>query len=143
MPYTNKEVEAIKMAWDETELMKEFMRQQHNIYYKGYNKEKRKRDIEFKVLGNLRMRLYMALKGKLKSENTINLLGCSVESLMNYIESQFDDEMSWLNYGQWHIDHIVPCHRFDLSKEEEQRKCFNYSNLRPLWASDNQRRAKK
>lgn len=85
----------------------------------------------------------MALKGKLKSENTINLLGCSVESLMNYIESQFDDEMSWLNYGQWHIDHIVPCHRFDLSKEEEQRKCFNYSNLRPLWASDNQRRAKK
>ena len=46
------------------------------------------------------------------------------------------------NYGKWHIDHIIECHRFDLTKPEEQRKCFHYSNQRPLWAIDNLSRKK-
>ena len=45
--------------------------------------------------------------------------------------------MSWDNYGDWHIDHIRPCCSFDLSKIEEQEKCFHYSNLQPLWAEEN------
>lgn len=45
--------------------------------------------------------------------------------------------MSWSNYGKWHIDHIIPCAAFDLSDEFEQRACFHYSNLQPLWAYDN------
>ncbi len=45
--------------------------------------------------------------------------------------------MNWENYGKfgWHIDHIIPCDSFDLTKEEEQRRCFHYSNLQPLWAT--------
>ena len=63
----------------------------------------------------------------------------TLDGLINYIESQFDDEMSWSAYlsGGIHIDHIIPCSHFDLTKEEEQRKCFHYSNLQPLWAFDN------
>ncbi len=37
----------------------------------------------------------------------------------------------------WHIDHRVPCAKFDLTKKEEQEKCFHYTNLQPLWAKDN------
>lgn len=43
--------------------------------------------------------------------------------------------MSWENYGVggWHIDHIIPCASFELTDGDEQRKCFHYSNLQPLW----------
>ena len=44
---------------------------------------------------------------------------------------------SWDNYGAWHIDHRRPCASFDLSDLNEQRKCFHFSNLQPLWAIDN------
>jgi hypothetical protein len=45
--------------------------------------------------------------------------------------------MSFKNYGKWHIDHIRPCASFDLSKASEQKECFHYTNLQPLWAEDN------
>jgi hypothetical protein len=60
--------------------------------------------------------------------------------------------MSWSNYGsgwygkgkeQWHVDHIKSCYTFDLSLPDEQKKCFHYTNLRPLWAVDNLRRPKR
>jgi hypothetical protein len=53
--------------------------------------------------------------------------------------------MSWDNYGiaGWHIDHIKPCCTFDLTDLEQQKQCFHYTNLRPLWAKDNLRRPKR
>jgi hypothetical protein len=51
--------------------------------------------------------------------------------------------MSWKNYGKWHIDHIRPCSSFDLSDPQQQRTCFNYSNLQPLWAKDNLNKSNK
>ena len=65
------------------------------------------------------------------------LIGCEVDYLMYYIQSKFTKGMNWNNYGKWHIDHIKPCCSFDLSKASEQRKCFHYTNLQPLWAKDN------
>jgi len=58
---------------------------------------------------------------------------------MKHIESQFDNKMTWQNHSfrGWHIDHIKPCASFDLTKPEEQKKCFHYTNLRPLWSSEN------
>jgi HNH endonuclease. len=53
--------------------------------------------------------------------------------------------MSWDNYGRdgWHIDHIRPCASFDLTDPEQQRQCFHYTNLQPLWAADNIRKGAK
>jgi hypothetical protein len=89
------------------------------------------------LIGNLRSRIVLALKGNPKLETTMKLVGCSVEFLKQHLEKQFKKDMSWSNYGKWHIDHIKPCSKFDLSKPEEQRKCFHYTNLQPLWAKEN------
>lgn len=96
-------------------------------------------DIEFVTKKRLRGRVYVALKRGVKSEGTMRLLGCSIEYFKQYFESLFTEGMSWDIYlqGGIHIDHIVPCKNFDLTKPEEQKKCFHYSNLQPLWQLDN------
>ena len=45
--------------------------------------------------------------------------------------------MTWDNVGNWEIDHIVPYASFDLTKKEEQEKCFHWTNLQPLYATEN------
>ena len=64
-------------------------------------------------------------------------LGCTREDLTTHLEGLFQDGMTWDNYGDWHIDHIKPCSKFDLSTEKAQAECFHYTNLQPLWAKDN------
>lgn len=89
----------------------------------------------------LRTRIIMAIKqgGGEKSVSTIRLLGCSIAAFKEHLESKFTNGMTWDNYGfrGWHIDHIIPCNSFDLTKIEQQQKCFHYTNTQPLWWSDN------
>lgn len=120
-------------------------RKTHKEHYRKYFKErsrrKRKDDLGFKLIGNLRSRIWIAVKRQTKGSGTREILGCSIEFLRKHLESQFKEEMSWDNYGRggrkWQIDHIKPCASFDLTKPEDQRKCFHYSNLQPLWQKDN------
>lgn len=100
-------------------------------------KERRQTDIDYKIKRNLRSRIYKAIKRNSKSESTMILIGCSVEELKVYLSSMFIEGMSWDNYGKWHIDHIKPCASFDLSDSAQQKECFHYSNLQPLWAIEN------
>lgn len=91
-----------------------------------------------------RIRAAVKTKGNIKSDHTQNLIGCTTSFFMGFIEAKFLDGMSWENHGVhgWHIDHIIPCNTFDLTLLEEQKKCFHYTNLRPLWAIDNLERPK-
>ena len=92
----------------------------------------------FLIKRRLRSRINRVLRGALKSAPTLKLLGCSLEQFRAHLESKFTRGMNWHNYGQmWHIDHKEPCATFDLSKPEEQRRCFHYSNLQPLGAKEN------
>lgn len=100
-------------------------------------------DDGFKILQRCRKRLWDAVKGNVKSARTIELIGCSTDELVEHLEKQFTDGMTWDNYGDWHVDHIRPCASFDFSKPEQQRECFNYNNLQPLWAEDNRRKSDK
>lgn len=102
-------------------------------------------DLNYKLMCNLRSRLYAALKRNKKGWHTADLLGCSIEELKAHIESKFTDGMSWdkVMSGEIHIDHIIPCASFDFSDLEQQKKCFHYTNLQPLWAVDNRKKYKK
>ena len=108
-------------------------------YDKMYHNTVEKKDINFRILHSLRGRLLQALKSNPKVESSRSLVGCTIEYLKSHLEKQFKGGMNWDNYGRkgWHIDHIKPCASFDLSKLEEQQKCFHYTNLQPLWWLDN------
>jgi hypothetical protein len=107
--------------------------------YNRYIKNRMATDPDFKLRRYLRKRLRQALiecKGS-KSASALKLVGCSLEELRDHLKSQFEHGMSWANYGRWHVDHKIPCAKFDLTKPEEQARCFHYLNLQPLWAAVN------
>jgi len=106
-------------------------------YRRLYRIKKKKEDLNFRIRVNLANRILIALKRGQKYEHTIDLIGCSIPELKKHLELQFKAGMSWNNYGRWHIDHRVACARFDLTKRENQLKCFHYSNLQPLWDYEN------
>lgn len=109
----------------------------------AYARKSRLSSLHSKLMSNLRGRINYALhqESLTRKSSTPTLLGCSIEKLKAHLESKFQPGMSWDNYGRglgcWHIDHIRPCALFDLSNPKEQLECFNYKNLRPLWAKDN------
>jgi len=103
---------------------------------------RRRTDPNFKILTILRGRIKDVLKGHSKSDSTINILGCTIEELWIHLESKFTEGMTRQNHGKWHVDHIIPCASFDLTKPEQQVKCFHYTNLQPLWALDNLKKGK-
>lgn len=105
-----------------------------------YAKRRYHENINARLRQNIASRLRSAIKvnGGRKKNKTVELIGCSIQELRNHLESLFQDGMSWENQGEWHIDHIRPCISFDLTEIEEQKLCFHFSNLQPLWARDNQ-----
>lgn len=125
-------------------------RDKHLAYNKVYGKTHRKEisakeklrkltDPQFKLSKTIRIRILRALKKGYKTGSSISLLGCSISDLKVHLEKQFKPGMTWDNHSTngWHIDHKLPCVSFDLTKEAEQKKCFHYTNLQPLWACEN------
>lgn len=94
---------------------------------------------EYKIKRNLRRRLNLAIKNAngIKQKSMEEYLGCTIKEFKLHLKKQFVKGMSFDNYGEWHIDHIKPCATFNLKDIKEQKKCFHYSNLQPLWAKDN------
>jgi hypothetical protein len=116
-----------------------------NEKHKLYENKRKKIDPLYKLVKTLRSRIGSALirNRNTKSDKTINLLGCTIEECRKHLQNNFKEGMTWENHGKWHIDHIIPCSSFDLSIEEEQKKCFHYSNLQPLWANENLSKSNK
>lgn len=100
---------------------------------------RRKSDPAYAITNALRARLYAVVKNSRgrKIKSTLDLVGCDAEFLAKHIESKFKEGMTWENRSEWHIDHIIPCSKFNMLYPEDQGKCFHYSNLQPLWWWEN------
>jgi hypothetical protein len=103
-------------------------------YEREYWKSKYKKDINFTLKRLLRGHFYKFINQNIKNKNINTLIGCNIEQLKNHLESQFKPEMNWDNHKTiWEIDHIKPCSNFDLTDIEQQKQCFHYTNLQPLF----------
>jgi hypothetical protein len=120
----------------------------HNIYYHTLEKINHRKElshkayrenIHFRLSTLIRTRLRTAISNSYRKSKTSELLGCSIQQLKEHLEKQFKPGMNWKNNNVhgWHIDHKIPVSKFDLRKKEEQKKCFHYTNLQPLWCKDN------
>jgi hypothetical protein len=103
----------------------------------SYAKEKYAKDPNSKLAQIIRVRIRRCIK--IKSNSSSELLGSDIIQVKNHIESLWTEGMTWDNHGitGWHIDHIIPISSFDLTNTEEQKKCFHYTNMQPLWAEEN------
>lgn len=111
----------------------------------AYLKERRRSDIAFAIEWRLRSRMSDAVRrvaGK-KTKTTLTFLGCTLEEFKLYLEARFSCGMSWENRRLWHVDHIRPCATYDLTDPAQQSQCFHYTNLQPLWATDNLQKGRK
>lgn len=117
-------------------------REANKNYFKNYNynykKNRKKEDIDFRIICNLRSRLSNIVKRKSNSLSVKKLLGCNFKTLKSHLENKFTEGMNWDNYGEWHLDHIIPIS--SGSSEEDYKKLCHYTNLQPLWAVDNIRK---
>jgi len=149
---------------------KEHIKEKHKEYYennkehikeksKEYcenNKEKRNKyykdrcgsDPLFRLRRNFSCLIWQVLKANGTSKKGIScmsFLDYTIEELKDHLESLFIKGMSWDNYGEWHLDHIIPKSSFkfkDMS-DPEFKKCWALDNLQPLWAEDNIRKGSK
>jgi hypothetical protein len=110
---------------------------------KQYQNERRNSDPLYKMIHNLRRRVYSycrAIKVN-KSTRTKQMIGVDLTIFKSYMESKFQEGMTWENYGQWHIDHIKPLSL--ATTEQEVVELNHYTNLQPLWAVDNIKKSNK
>ena len=103
-----------------------------------YLADKRKIDLNYKISTTLRTRIRKLVKMNNKSKSTLEMLGCSLDFLIKWFEFRFSKEMRMDNHGKvWHIDHVIPCKRFDLTNKSNQDICFHWTNLQPLYGKEN------
>jgi hypothetical protein len=103
-------------------------------------RQRKREDPAWAMADRLRKRVGRAIRDYapgMKAYKTQQYLGCTMDEFMRHIESRFVEGMTWDNRHLWHLDHIKPCVMFNLMDPEEQKKCFHYTNLQPLWAIDN------
>lgn len=105
----------------------------------GRLRERRRNNPQVRIADNLRRRMSYAIRNDQKTGSAVRDLGCSIGELKIHLEKQFQEGMTWENYGLhgWHIDHIKPLVSFDLTNREQFLKACHYTNLQPLWAKDN------
>lgn len=114
---------------------------------RNYEKTRKHNDPIYKLINNFRTAIYQVLKENnvQKNGHYFEVLKYSPEELISHLEKQFNDGMTWDNYGEWHVDHIIAISRHNIKEigDEEFMKCWSLSNLQPMWGDENIRKSNK
>lgn len=104
-----------------------------------------KRDYMKNPLRRIGTQVYKILRQAKGGRSCQELVGYTEAELRAHLERQFLKGMSWANFGEWHIDHIVPLSSFTITgpDDPEIKRAWGLPNLRPLWAIDNIRKGAK
>jgi len=126
---------------------------QREFYIKNYQNKKqmsnelkkRYTDIIFKIIHNqnIRIKRIFEEKGIERSMQYRKYLNCKPDELKTHLANKFTEGMTYDNYGEWEVDHIIPISSFNLHDIDEAKKCFNFNNLQPLWKEDNMKKSNK
>jgi len=119
--------------------------EKHRKTKREYERNRKARDPLYKLISNFRTAIYQVLKESNvdKNEHYFDVLPYSQEELIQHLENQFTDDLTWDNYGEWHLDHIIPISSFNIQEmgDEEFIKCWSLKNLQPLWGEENIRKS--
>lgn len=114
---------------------------------RDYERKRKASDPLYKLITNFRTAIWTVLKESNvdKYGHYFDVLQYSPEELINHLEKQFKDDMTWDNYGIWHVDHKLPITSFDIQEmgDEEFMKCWSLDNLQPMWGEENIRKSNK
>jgi len=112
---------------------------------RNYERTRKANDPLYKLISNFRTAIYQVLKENNVEKNGhyFEVLKYSPQQLIDHLESKFAGDMSWDNYGKWHVDHILPITSFEINEigDNEFMKCWCLSNLQPLWSDENIRKS--
>jgi hypothetical protein len=114
---------------------------------RDYERNRKASDPLYKLISNFRTAIYQVLKESNveKNKHYFDILQYTPESLIKHLESQFENNMNWDNYGEWHVDHKLPITSFNIEEmgDEEFMRCWSLDNLQPMWGNDNIRKSNK
>ena len=114
---------------------------------RNYERHRKSTDPIYKLINNFRTAIYQVLKENnvQKNGHYFEVLQYTPDELISHLENQFKYGMTWDNYGDWHVDHILPIsiHNIQEIGDGEFMKCWSLSNLQPMWGEDNIRKSNK
>lgn len=153
--HKSEKIKKYHREYNTTQEYRDYKNQYRKDNYELVRGRERIREMEYgkkpevRIKRALRARLQTILKRSngSRSNKMVEIIGCTMPFLRQYLESLWRDNMSWSNYGfgrgHWVIDHIIACEKFNLISSEEQKECFHYTNLQPLWWEENAEKSDK
>jgi hypothetical protein len=119
----------------------------HRENKRNYEKNRKSNDPLYKLISNFRTAIYQVLKENnvKKNGHYFDILKYTPQQLIEHLEKQFSDEMTWDNYGLWHVDHKHPISLYNIKEigDDEFLKCWSLDNLQPMWGSENIKKSNK
>jgi len=118
---------------------RELNREKMKEWNREYHKKRYRSDLKYRLNSRISIAIGSSLKGGKKGRHWETLVDYTLDELRKYLESKFKKDMTWDNYGKWHIDHLIPISAFNFSlpKHIDFKRCWDLSNLQPLWAKEN------